>query len=359
MTLVGPVYPIRGGIAHYTTMLYQALQEEGHTVLMVSFKRQYPKFLFPGRCDKDPSQDPLIVEGANFWIDSLNPFTWLRTFWRIHRFRPEVMVFQWWTTFWTPVWFVLGILHRMAGGCPLVFICHNVLPHESRCWDPWLARLAFNAANRFIVQSLAEQERLKGLIPKARVEVLPHPVYNQFSDQRIPKEEARVRLGLPLEGQVWLLFGIVRRYKGYLEFLDRLHEIREQCGRVTLLIAGEFWESKERLLRRVKELGLEAQVRIEDRYIPNEEVGIFFSAADAVLVPYTRITGSGVMQLAKGFGVPVITAQALVDRKTSPWGSAGTDKKDRGRSGRESPPGEVPLTTWKDLAGILCRKELG
>ena len=106
-------------------------------------------------------------------------------------------------------------------------------------------------------------------------------------------------------------------------------------------------------------MGLEAQVRIEDRYIPDEEVGIFFSAADVVLVPYTRITGSGVMQLAKGFGVPVITAQALEDRKTSPWGSAGTDKKDRGRSDWESPPGEVPLTTWKDLAGMLCRKELG
>ena len=65
LVLIGPVYPYRGGIAHYTTMLYRALQEREHQVLLVSFKRQYPRRLFPGSSDRDPSQQPLRVEEPN------------------------------------------------------------------------------------------------------------------------------------------------------------------------------------------------------------------------------------------------------------------------------------------------------
>ncbi len=59
IALIGPVYPYRGGIAHYTTLLDRALRAAGHNMLLISFRRQYPSFLFPGRSDKDPSQEPI------------------------------------------------------------------------------------------------------------------------------------------------------------------------------------------------------------------------------------------------------------------------------------------------------------
>ena len=49
--LIGPTYPYRGGISHYTTLLFQHLSAVHETVLY-SFKRQYPRFLFPGRTDR-------------------------------------------------------------------------------------------------------------------------------------------------------------------------------------------------------------------------------------------------------------------------------------------------------------------
>ena len=45
IVLIGPVYPYKGGIAHYTSLLYRALTKK-FDVELISYKMQYPKFLF-------------------------------------------------------------------------------------------------------------------------------------------------------------------------------------------------------------------------------------------------------------------------------------------------------------------------
>jgi len=314
LVLIGPVYPFRGGIAHYTTMLYRALRKREHDVLLISFKRQYPRWLFPGRSDRDPSRKPLRAEGAQYWIDPLNPLTWLATFGRIRRYRPDAMILPWWTTFWAPVWFVLGVLNRLFLRRPLLYICHNVLPHEVRWWDPWLARLVLGWGTHFVVQSEEEKGRLVRLVPTAAVAIVPHPVYDMFTGERIPKEEARGRLGLPCDVPALLFFGIVREYKGLKDVLTVLPEVQAQLGRVILLVAGEFWEDTLCYLEMIKQLGISDAVVIEDRYIPNEEVPVYFSAADVLVAPYHRVTGSGVAQMARGFALPVITTDVCVGK---------------------------------------------
>ena len=290
-------------------MLYRALCERGHEVLLVSFKRQYPQWLFPGRSDRDPSKKPLRVEETKYWIDSLNPLTWLAAFWRMCRYRPEAIILQWWTTFWAPVWFVLGALNRLFLRRPLVVICHNVLPHEAWWWDRWLARMALRWGTRFIVQSAAEKERLLALIAGVHVDVVAHPVYDMFADQQVSREEARQRLGLPLDVPVLLFFGIVREYKGLRDLLEALPWVRARLGNAMLVVAGEFWEDKRSYLEAIERLQIGDLVIIEDRYIPNEEVLLYFSAADVLVAPYRRTTGSGVVQMALGNGCPVITTR--------------------------------------------------
>jgi glycosyltransferase involved in cell wall biosynthesis len=288
-------------------MLYRALREREHEVLLISFKRQYPQWLFPGSSDKDPSQKSLKVEEARYWIDSLNPITWLVTFWRMRRYGPDTVILQWWTTFWTPVWFVLGLLHRLLLRRPLLIICHNVLPHEARWWDSLLARSVLSLGTRFIVQSLDEKEKLLALVPKAQVAVALHPVYDMFAGDRIPKADARKHLDLPLDTPILLFFGIVREYKGLKDVLAVLPGIEAQLEKLTLVVAGEFWDDKRPYLEMIDRLGIGHLVVIEDRYIPNEEVGLYFSAADVLVAPYRHATGSGAVQMARGFGVPVIT----------------------------------------------------
>ncbi|MBN1873000.1 MAG: glycosyltransferase [Anaerolineae bacterium] len=305
--LIGPVYPYRGGIAHYTTMLYRTLREIGYEVLLVSFRRQYPKWFFPGQSDRDPTTRPMIIEGVQYWIDSLNPLSWLWTFIRLGRYQPDGIVLQWWTPFWALLWVVLGVGNKLFLHRPLIFICHNVLPHETQWWHRGLTKMVLRWGTGFIVQSDAEKLNLLNILPQATTVVMPHPVYDMFSDARVSKAVAREQLELALDAPTLLFFGIVREYKGLYDLLIALPQIQAQLPAIKLLVAGEFWDDKVACQTTIQKLGIEGVVRIDDRYIPNDEVSIYFSAADVVVAPYRSVTGSGVVQMARGFGLPVIT----------------------------------------------------
>ena len=67
--LIGPVYPYKGGISHYTGMMYRELARE-HDVTMLSYKMQYPKFLFHKE-QKDYENDSFKVKFRQ------NFMTWL------------------------------------------------------------------------------------------------------------------------------------------------------------------------------------------------------------------------------------------------------------------------------------------
>ncbi len=307
MALVGPVYPYRGGIAHYTAMLYRELVAQGHHVSLFSFKRQYPRWLFPGRSDRDPSRLKLEAT-CSYTLDSLNPLTWLATARAIRAQRPDVLVLQWWVPFFAPMWLTLTwCVHR--AGIKVIFICHNVLPHEQYPWDAWLARWTLRQGDGFIVQSQDEKAQLLTLVPGRPLEVVSHPVHDMFAAQAIPRARAREQLGLPAGAPVLLFFGFVREYKGLHYLLEAMPAIRAQLPDVHLLIAGEFWQDKQAYLDQIARLGLEPNITVIDRYIPNEEVAVYFSAADVVVLPYVHVTQSSIVQLAFGFGVPVITTR--------------------------------------------------
>jgi glycosyltransferase involved in cell wall biosynthesis len=307
LALVGPIYPYRGGIAHHTAMLYRALVAREHQVLLYSFKRQYPRWLFPGRTDRDLSALKLDAE-CEYTLDSLNPLTWWATARAIRTQRPDVLILQWWVPFFAPIWMVLARVAR-KGGIKVLFICHNVLPHEQRPWDVWLTRKTLSQGNGFVVHSQEEKARLLALLPGRRVEATPLPVFDMVADQAVARDEARWWLGLPLEAPVLLFFGFVREYKGLRYLLEAMPAVLSELAGVRLLVVGEFWQDKQSYLEQIERLGIGQSVTIVDRYVSNEEIPVYFSAADVAVLPYTHVTQSAVAQLAFGFGVPVITTR--------------------------------------------------
>ena len=310
IALFGPTYPFRGGIAHYTTMLSKALGARGHEVCVVSFKRLYPGWLFPGESDKDPSRVPFLADNVKYWVDSLDPITWILTCFRLSRYEPDVIVLPWWTSFLSPAWFVIASLSRLLLRVPLVFICHNVLPHETRWWDRWAARTVLRKGTHFIVQSDSEQAKLRHLIPPGNSVVVPLPVFDMFSHEPLSQEGARRAISVPDGIPVLLFFGIVREYKGLMDLLDAMPEIRRQLGQVLLIIAGEFWEPRELYDHRIEELGIGDCVRIDDRYIPNEEVPNYFRAADLVVAPHRQATGSAQVNIRFVVDLSLVTTLA-------------------------------------------------
>jgi len=316
ITLIGPVYPYRGGIAHFNTQLARAVKDNGHNTQVISFKRQYPTWLYPGRSDKDPSKSPIRIE-AEFLLDPFYPWTWYQTAKRILQFHPDMVVIHWWTTFWAVPFATLSSFLKRKN-ILIVYLIHNVIPHEKKAWDTWLARLALLKGDAFLVQTQQENTRLQDLIPDARVIVSQHPVYNIFSESKIPKNQARNRLSLPENTPIILFFGIVRPYKGLNYLLEALALLRDQGMKIFLVIAGEFWEDKGTYTKQIDDLDLSNLIKIDDRYIPNEEVTILLSAADLMVAPYVRTSQSGAAEVALGSGLPIIVtdivAQGIPER---------------------------------------------
>jgi glycosyltransferase involved in cell wall biosynthesis len=303
--LVGPSYPFRGGISYHTTLLFKHLKAR-HQTRFYCFKRQYPRFLFPGRTDREESQFHLREDESQPLLDALNPLTWLRVARRVIRDGPELVIFPWWVAYWAPPYLTMVFLIKFYSRARIVFICHNVEEHETHFLKTLMSRLVLSQAHGLIVYSEQEREMLKALTGKSRITAAVHPTYDVFAQAVMSKRSAREKLGLSDE-KIILFFGFVRGYKG-LAYLIRALPLILARVQVRLLIVGEFWEEKERYLRLIDELDLQKQVTIVDRYVRNEEMPAYFCASDLVILPYTSFTGSGILQLAFSFGRPVVTS---------------------------------------------------
>ena len=144
--LIGPTYPFRGGISHYTTLLYRSLRLR-HEVTFISFTRQYPQLLFPGKTDLDTSQKEFREEGVLRLIDSCNPFTWIRAALEVRTQNPDLLILPWWVSFWAPQFWTITTLVKILTKVRVLFICHNVVEHESKRLDKVLTKLVLKKAH--------------------------------------------------------------------------------------------------------------------------------------------------------------------------------------------------------------------
>lgn len=305
--LIGPVYPYRGGISHYTGLMYWELSKH-YDVEMLSYKMQYPKILFKKE-QRDYKNDSFKIDETNFMINTANPFNIIRTARYIKKKQPNMVIIQWWHPYFAPCYFLLA---KFMGKQNLTFVCHNIFPHERFLLDKKLTRLTLKNGKHFIVHAKEEEAELKQIMPNPDCRVTPHPSYNAFCFEHMTKAQARERLGLSMDEKVLLFFGFVRPYKGLKHLIAAMPKIKERLGNVKLLIVGEFGsaEDKEGYISQIKHLalsspGLEADVIINDGYTPDREVEKYFAACDMVVLPYESATQSGIVQIAYGFGKPV------------------------------------------------------
>lgn len=319
--IVGTAYPLRGGIAHYNALLAEHLGAR-HEVATITFKRQYPSLLFPGKSQEEEG-DPGNAAAAPRLIDSINPLTWVRASRDISRRRPDLLIFKYWLPFFAPCFGFIAAGVRKRTGAKVLFICDNIIPHERRPGDVALTRYAFRRADCFIVQSDAVERDLRRNFPGARYRKVPHPVYENFGSP-IPREEARRKLGIAA-ARVILYFGYVRAYKGLHVLIDAVKRLVGPGGStkdLLLLAAGEFYEDRAPYDRQIRDLDLGSSVRLVADYIPNDQVGLYFSAADLVVLPYLSATQSGIAQIAYNFDRPVIAtavgglAEVIIDGRT-------------------------------------------
>lgn len=301
--VIGPTYPFRGGLAHYTTLLVHHLRKR-HTVSFYSYRKQYPSWLFPGNTAPDPSA-AAFQEPCERLIEPLNPLTWLRTGRWILADRPDVLLLQWWTPFWLPLHTTVALMAKRAG-IPVLYLCHQLVEPDSSPLEWWTAKPSLALADGLIMVTEAEYRRAQQAFPHAVVQRGHHPLYDNFPERGLTRAEARAELGIPQDVPLLLFFGFVRRYKGLRVLLEALAHTPLP---VHLVVAGEFWEDEQEYRRLIAHYKLGKRVIIRNGYISNEAVEPYFRAADALVLPYLSGSQSGVGMLAVHHGLPVIASQ--------------------------------------------------
>lgn len=301
IVLIGPVYPYKGGISHYTSLLYRALVKN-HDVEMISYKMQYPRFLFRKE-QKDFSNDLFQIKDTKFWIHTANPFNIICVGQRIRKMKPDMVIIQWWHPYFAPCYYLICKCLRKI---KVLFICHNVFPHERFPLDRLLTKQALKNGNAFIVHSKQDGEDLLSIQKNAVFRYNPHPTYNVFKIKNLTKTEAKDALQIANDKKVLLFFGYVRAYKGLKHLLCAMPAIQEQLQNVVLFVVGSFSNDKEEYEKIIRNKGIEDCVGIIDGYIPDDEVEKYFAACDLVVLPYESATQSGIVQIAYGFEKPVI-----------------------------------------------------
>jgi glycosyltransferase involved in cell wall biosynthesis len=301
IALAGPLHPWRGGIAQYLGLLGESLARRAE-VQGVTFTRQYPGFLFPGRSQRDPDAPrPSFPVAAR--IDSINPLSWRATARHLEAFAPGLVILKWWIPFFGPAFAgSVGPLRRR--GTRVVLVCDNLVPHERRPGDRAFTNMMLRESDGYLVMSESVERDLDTLKPGAPRRRVLHPLYAQFDRGRYTRASARERLGLA--GEVVVFFGYVRRYKGLDTLLEAWPRVRARRP-ATLVVAGEFYEDAAPYHALAAAAGGEPAVRVLGRYLPDDEVEALFKAADVVVLPYRSATQSGVTHVAYALGVPVIT----------------------------------------------------
>jgi len=308
--VIGPVPPYRAGIAYCTMRLAQELG-----AAVISFKRQFPQFLYPGASDVDPTLPRF--ERARFLLDVVNPLTWIRTALLLRREKPDAVIMVWWVWVWAiPYLTLLALLPRKTR---VVLQCHNIGDKEPAAWKRFLtnrvlrrgdvlvvhAKTEAEDAARRVIPSEVEESPTSAGDPSTSLGMTPARIVTTFLPVHelggaIPsRDDARRQLGL--DGNVALFFGHVRPFKGLDIALRAWPRLRTQ---VTLVVAGEAWWKGEAEYRELAR-GLE-NVVLDFRFIPNAEIATYFAAADVVLAPYRIEAQSGVALTAFHFARPVI-----------------------------------------------------
>jgi len=309
--IIGPGYPLRGGLATFDQRLAREFISEDYDCMIYSFSLQYPGFLFPGttQYSTDPPPEGLTILPR---INSINPFNWLSVGRELRKIRPDIIVVRYWLPFMGPA---LGtILRRVRKNrhTRIVAITDNIIPHEKRPGDRPFTRYFLNACDAFITMSEKVLADLRQFQPTRPARYTVHPLYDNFGAP-IPRNQARALLrekGMLIgdNDKVLLFFGFIRKYKGLEIALEAMADQRVRDLGVKLLVAGEFYEDAAPYHELIARLNIRRSLLLSTDFIPDSEVRQYLCAADAVIQPYRSATQSGVTPLAYHFEKPMIVS---------------------------------------------------
>lgn len=304
ISIVGPAFPLRGGIANFNESLCREFVRAGHDAQIYSFSLQYPSFLFPGSTQYDTGKPPADIS-IKTCINSINPFNWVKTALKIKKEKPDLVIVRFWIPFMGPCLGSIMRLIKWGTGIKVIAITDNVIPHEKRFGDRILTRYFVKSCQGFVAMSKAVLLDLNTFTNNSHKAFIPHPIYDTFGS-KVTKSEALQKLKLDPAKHYILFFGFIRQYKGLDLLLKAMANEQLKKLNVCLIVAGEFYENPEPYLQLIQQGQLEQHLILNTHYIHNDLVKYYFCASDLIVQPYHTATQSGVTQIAYHFERPML-----------------------------------------------------
>jgi len=304
VVIVGPAFPLRGGIANFNESLCREFVKAGHDAQICSFSLQYPSFLFPGTTQYDTGKPPADISIKTI-INSINPFNWISTGLKIKKQKPDLVIVRFWIPFMGPCLGTIMRIIKFNTNIKVIAITDNVIPHEKRFGDSIFTRYFVKSCQGFVAMSKAVLNDLNNFTTNKNKAFIPHPIYDTFGE-KVTKQDALQKLKLDPSKHYILFFGFIRQYKGLDLLLKAMCNEALKKLNVVLIVAGEFYESPAPYLQIIEEGQLEKYLILNTHYIHSDLVKYYFCAADLIVQPYHTATQSGVTQIAYHFERPML-----------------------------------------------------
>jgi glycosyltransferase involved in cell wall biosynthesis len=330
----------RGGLTHYVYCLGTALANRGHEVCIVTaadyeLQSRVPSFpdglsirpLFSRLSQRLKGRMPgrvlRALKGVEFFGDAVSVLRYVR------RERPDIVHVH--CTNQIALW--LMWLLRCAG-VPVVWTAHDVTPHESFRGERAVYGTIYGGSDLVIAHSERDRERLREEFEFAdgRIAVIPHGDYQIFeAGTPVARDAARRTIDVADDAEVVLFFGFIREYKGLDVLFDAWPEVAAERPRARLVVVGDPARLSPARLEEYREHARALDVIDRFEYVPFEEVSTYLAASDMLVLPYRKISQSGVLMLAMAVGLPVVATRV----------GAFPEVIDSGRTGMLVSPGSV------------------
>ena len=210
---------------------------------------------------------------------------------------------------------VLMLYYRLLGK-RTVLTAHNVNAAKRDGKDSLLNQLTLKLQYWMSDHIFVHTEKMKVELVtdfgccKNKVTVIPFGINNTLPTGEMTPSEAKKRLGLLAGEKAALFFGQIAPYKGLEYLVAALAELCARRSAPRLIVAGKvkrghaaYWDE---IQGEIVRLGIKEQVLERIQFIPDDEVELYFKAADVAILPYAQIFQSGVPFLAYSFGLPII-----------------------------------------------------
>ena len=306
LAIISPYPPIKGGISKETEIIYSNIKST-YDVTVISFSRLYPNFLYPSDSQYDHT---IKIDDSNirYDIDILNLASWSKVANYIINNGFTNVVFRYWNPFFIPLYLYINWkIKSKRSNIEISCICDNIYPHESYFFERYFIKKFFSNIKSFLIMSSDSEKKLLPLINNKTKIIKSFLPLKENLESKLNKIEACEKLNIKKPPKLFLLFfGFIRDYKGLDILINALSDMKNLD--VKLLIAGESYISTKKIRDLINKNGVSNMIIWDRKYIPNSDINLYFSACDAVVLPYRKISQSGIIPMAYHFDKLVVSS---------------------------------------------------